>query len=356
MKNNHSEISPSNFRRRMLCAGSLLAERYLSDERSKFAEIGTILHDRVNKYITGSCEKWGEDLTFDQVDAVINSANYFKELKLDKEIILEQHEKKYNLNFIYEGMSGTLDSLLIMRNKESNLIEVHVIDYKFGKGLLVSAKDNHQLMLYAMGVCFDEETEDLLNKEEVNFHLHIVQPFRINSVWSLSKEKLYSYISNFKKVAISCYDPKAKLTPNIEACMFCKAKSTCKALANTVPNFNIKPDRLKDSEIIKIYDNRKLITLYLNSIEEYLTERLKENSLKGYELRPKISNRKWKDNAAEYLLDKLGHNATFEVCEKIITITKAEKLLSKEEINDLTFKEEVGNEIVKIEYSIDDFI
>ena len=50
---NHTLISPSSFERRMLCPGSLMAEKDLPVTTSVYAEKGTMLHDRVNRLITG---------------------------------------------------------------------------------------------------------------------------------------------------------------------------------------------------------------------------------------------------------------------------------------------------------------
>jgi len=46
MKSQHSLISPSNFERRMLCPGSLNAEKDLPEQTSVYAEEGTMLHER----------------------------------------------------------------------------------------------------------------------------------------------------------------------------------------------------------------------------------------------------------------------------------------------------------------------
>ena len=67
----------------------------------------------------------------------------------------------------------------------------------------------------------------------------------------------------------------------------------------------------------------------------------------NYTLKPKLSNRKWNDDAYDYLVENLSEEA-FEVSNKLIGITKAEKLLGKEVVNKLTIREEGDNEIVKM--------
>ena len=51
MKIQHSLISPSNFERRMLCPGSLNAEKDLPEQTSTYAQVGTMLHERTALYI-----------------------------------------------------------------------------------------------------------------------------------------------------------------------------------------------------------------------------------------------------------------------------------------------------------------
>ena len=51
MKTQHSLISPSNFERRMLCPGSLNAEKDLPETTSIYAQVGTMLHERTALYI-----------------------------------------------------------------------------------------------------------------------------------------------------------------------------------------------------------------------------------------------------------------------------------------------------------------
>ena len=68
---------------------------------------------------------------------------------------------------------------------------------------------------------------------------------------------------------------------------------------------------------------------------------------------PKMSNRKWRDEAESILRDKLGEDA-YE--KKLIGIGRAEKLIGKDEVNRLTKKELGENQIVKLDYSIEKYL
>lgn len=349
MKTKHSLISPSNFERRMLCPGSLNAEKDLPEQTSVYAEEGKMLHDRVNQLITSKLG-WATNLRDDQKDAVYSAAEYYFDLVKEAEtVITEIHEKTFNLGFIYPEMKGTADSVLITLDKETNIYDLHVIDYKFGKGVYVNAYENYQLLLYYLGTINDPEIEGLLQGKRYNIHLHIVQPYKANSVWSLSEDEdiIFSNFEMYQHIAKECYKLDAPRIASKKACQFCRAKSTCPALAKFVPDTKTKLGDLGDEQIATIYDNKDLITMYLKSVEEHIKSKLEQGSFMNYTLKTKLSNRKWNDDAYDYLVENLSEEA-FEVSSKLIGITKAEKLLGKEVVNKLTIREEGVNEIVKI--------
>ena len=351
MKTQHSLISPSNFERRMLCPGSLNAEKDLPETTSVYAEEGKLLHDRVNKLITGNTA-WLHGLETDQKDAVYSAAEYYFDLLKEAETVIKEiHEKTFDLSFIYPEMKGTADSVLITFEPTTDSYDLHVIDYKFGKGVYVNAYGNYQLLLYCLGVISDPEIEGLLNDKKHNVHLHIVQPYKSNSVWSLNdieaEDLVFSDLVMYQNIAKECYKPNAPRIASKKACQFCKAKSTCPALAKFVPDTKTKLGELSNEQIAAIYDNKDLITMYLKSVEEHIKNRLEQGSFMNYTLKPKLSNRKWNDDAYDYLVENLSEEA-FEVSSKLIGITKAEKLLGKEVVNKLTIREEGANEIVKI--------
>lgn len=359
MKTQHSLISPSNFERRMLCPGSLNAEKDLPEQTSKYAEEGTMLHERTTLYIDSLYKKteknslWNNNLTKDQIEAVEHAGDYFNKLKdvEDTVVLYEAHEKKYSLSFIYHDMKGTVDSVLMLGNIKTNDITLHVIDYKFGKGVAVDAFENYQLLMYTMGALEDVEINSKITGK-LHINLHIVQPYIRNSNWELTDiEQLkflgYKAREKYIEIANDCYKPDAPRIASKKACQFCRAKSTCPALAKFVPDTKTKLGELSDEQIASIYDNKDLINMYLKSVEEHIKSKLEQGSFMNYTLKPKLSNRKWNDDAYDYLVENLSEEA-FEVSSKLIGITKAEKLLGKEVVNKLTIREEGANEIVKI--------
>jgi hypothetical protein len=366
----------------MLCPGSLNAEKDLPVTTSVYAEKGTMLHDRVNKLINGH-KDWKKDLPEDLQEITKKAQEYFYSVKLDKETIIDLHEKRFNLNFLtppFEDMGGTVDSMVLCYNKKDKTYELHVIDYKFGMGVKVEAYENYQLMLYLLGALNDfnflKILEDNIPKFKItSIHkylkvfLHIAQPYLSDSCWELREDELKSLLYGkrlnlIKNVIDNAYSEEAVRIPSKKACQFCRAKATCSSLADIVPKIdNIKDKEtilarirlLSDAEISNIYDKKDVIILYLNSIEEYIKNRLSEGSFADYELQDRLSNRKWTDTAEEQLIKLLGDSA-YETTKKLISITKAEKLLDKKDIINLTTKEVIDKKIVKQNYFIEDLL
>lgn len=380
MKLQHSLVSPSNFERRMLCPGSLNAEKDLPDVYSKYADEGKLLHERTTMYISSQLDyfnnyvhekspySWKFSLTEEQQNAVKQAGDYFLSLYKSKDYDLRRlgnarndlnilyptaytvHEKTYDLSFIYPGMKGTADTVFIARNIRTNRVDIHVIDYKFGKGVAVSPYKNYQLMLYYLGVIHDPEIKEAINGDKTSVHLHIVQPFIRNNIWVVSDEEIAD-IENLKfyqDVVTLCHSLNAKRYPSKEACRFCKAKAICPALAAVLPDPNNDLFNMEDAEIAAIYDKKELISMYMTALEDYIMDRLTNGTFDGYKLVDKISNRKWNDRASVELSNILGDKA-FETTTKLITISKAEQILGRNSqiINKLTTKEVTGMEIVK---------
>ena len=157
----HTLISPSNFERRMLCPGSLNAEKDLPVTTSIYAEKGTLLHDRVNKLINGHKE-WKKDLTDDLQDIVRKAQAYFYSVKQDKKCIVDLHEQRFNLDFLtppFEDMGGTVDSVVFCYDEKNDIYESLKIINHF---LLISVfkyflnKSNfHNCIIFTLDNLFD---------------------------------------------------------------------------------------------------------------------------------------------------------------------------------------------------------
>lgn len=145
-------------------------------------------------------------------------------------------------NYVEDGF-GTGDLVIVADDV------IQVIDFKYGKGVAVSAEHNPQMMLYALGAL--NLYDYLYDVKTVK--MAIVQP-RLDSIseWELSVDELLSWAENTLR-------PIARLAAKGEGefkagshCRFCKLRATCRKKAElmlkTAKHEFKEPAELTDDE------------------------------------------------------------------------------------------------------------
>ena len=105
---------------------------------------------------------------------------------------------------------------------------LHIIDFKYGQGVLVEAENNPQMMLYSLGALAVYEC--LYDIDEVS--MTIYQPRRENiSTWTISVEALKEWAEKelIPKAKLA-FEGKGEYVPG-PWCVFCKAAVKCRARA-----------------------------------------------------------------------------------------------------------------------------
>ena len=123
---------------------------------------------------------------------------------------------------------GTADTIVATEKT------LHVVDYKYGRGIPVSAVQNTQLKLYGLGAY--EMLKVLYDFEDVQ--LHIVQP-RLSSVstWELTLEELLAWRQDTVLPAVEkIRNHTGELKPGKKICQWCPAKALCPARAEKMIN------------------------------------------------------------------------------------------------------------------------
>jgi hypothetical protein len=214
---------------------------------------------------------------------------------------------------------------------------LHIIDFKYGQGVLVSAEDNPQMKLYALGAL--DLFDGIYDIEMVS--MTIYQPRRENVSTSIvSKESLYQWAEEVLK-------PKAELAfagdgnycPG-EWCQFCRAAVKCRARAEAkmkLATFEFAlPPLLSDEEIADILSSIGDLTSWANEIIAYATDEAVNHGKKwpGFKVVEGRSNRKYKDEEA---VAEAAKNAGYRDIYKqsLITITEMEKLMGKSKFNEI---------------------
>lgn len=344
---NHAILSASASHRWLNCSPSARLELEFEDTSSEAAKEGTAAHALCEHKLKKALKKRSkrpvssydsdemEECTDAYVEYVMEQVTNAKEVCKDPIILIEQH-----LDFscyVPDGF-GTGDCVIVSDDK------LHIIDFKYGMGVLVEAEDNPQMKLYALGAL--ELFDALYDIKEVA--MTIFQPRRENvSTWSISVDDLKAWAENeLKDKAIKAYNGEGEYLPG-DWCTFCRASVRCRARAEEKLKLAQKefklPPLLTDAEIEEILGLLPNLTKWANDIQAYALDAALNHGKQwnGFKVVEGKSNRKYKD---ETKVEELAKEAGFtDIYRKsLIPLTEMQKLMGKakfeEILGDLIYK------------------
>lgn len=336
----HALLSASSAHRWLNCSPSARLEESFEDSSGEAAAEGTAAHalaeHRLRKALGIRSRKPKskydgpemEEHTDGYVTFILEQVALAK--KHCKDPIIQIEKRLDFSNYVPEGF-GTGDCLIVSDQL------LHVIDFKYGQGILVEAEDNPQMMLYALGAL--ELFDAIYDIEEVL--MTIYQPRRENiSTFTLSKDVLYKWANEvLKPVAKLAFSGEGDYLPG-EWCRFCRASTKCRARAEQ--NLSLAkhefavPPILTDENIEEILTQIDDLTSWANDIKGYaLSAAINQGKeWAGFKLVEGRSNRKYSDegsvaNAAK----KAGYNDIYR--HSLIPLTAMEKLMGKKKFNEV---------------------
>ena len=227
---------------------------------------------------------------------------------------------------------GTADVVILSKHS------IRVIDLKFGKGVPVSALDNTQLRLYALGA-WSKFKEDYPDIKEVSYTIH--QP-RLDSISTdgTTIAKLVDWANYFvKPKAKKAWSGSGEFLPG-EWCQFCRAKAQCRARSdfNTeLAKLEFKePPLLDEDEVSLVLSKAGQLRTWVNDVEEFALSRAVEQNVipPGYKLSTSVTHRKISDSAlaATVLVEKGMDPAVIWEQPKLKSIAALEKLGPKGQV------------------------
>jgi hypothetical protein len=345
----HAFLSPSSAHRWLICTPSARFEEGIEKKTSDWADEGSLAHEYCAngllfalKRITESDYKIKRQsiaLAAKQKGYNFNDIKYYGDqyisFCIDK-LANRKHmafvEQRFDLKAYIPQSWGTSDFSIIEPGK------LTIIDYKHGQGVEVSAVDNAQLMLYALGVL--QEAELYFDIQEIE--MIIYQP-RLNNISrdTLSKDALLEWGNVIvKSKAKEAWAGKGKFMAG-NHCRFCSGKSSCKTLAaynTSLAKYDFElPDQLTLEQIGKILSKAEIFTNWLQAVKDYaLDQVLKGKKIPGFKLVTGRSNRSWIDEklTTQYLLD-CGYAQSEIIETKLKTIGELEKMLGKGEFHQI---------------------
>lgn len=336
MAKKHALLGASSSARWLVCTPSARLEAMFPDEQSPYAAEGTIAHDLAESILRHKLEgKKAPKLdgySTEMVEAVNRyvdiceeKVNEARARSSDAEAMIEAR-----LDFsrwVPEGF-GTGDMVIVA----DGILEV--IDLKYGKGVPVSAVENTQMRLYALGAY--DVNEFLYDVKTIR--MTIVQP-RLDSVSTdeMTLEDLRDWGEEIKPIAQRAFRGEGDCTP-CDYCNFCKARHTCRALADTCLTAFYKDggklnQLLTDQEVSDILAMKDLITKWIKGVYDFAYEKALsgEKQWPGYKLVEGTSRRTITDPdaAAKTLLDNGYKEKDIFKPRELEGITNLQKVLGK---------------------------
>lgn len=343
----HAVLSASGSRRWLNCTPSARLELEFENTTSEAAREGTAAHalceHKLKKFLKKRSKRPVSDYNSDEMEECTDAYAEFvmeqyeeaKKSCKDPVILIEQ---KLDFScYVPEGF-GTGDCIIISDDK------LHIIDFKYGQGILVEAEHNPQMMLYALGAL--EIYDALYDIKEVS--MTIFQPRRENiSTWTIPIEELKAWAEEeLKPKAQMAYDGDGEYLPG-EWCTFCKVAVKCRARAEEkmkLARLEFKmPPLLTDAEIEEVLTILPDLTKWANEITAYATEAAIHHGKEwnGFKVVEGRSNRKYRD---ELLVAEAAreHGYTDIYRQTLIPMTEMQKLMGKS-----VFEEILGELIYK---------
>ena len=354
----HAKLSASGASRWATCPGSVQMEDGIPDKESIYAQEGTLAHEmselKLKHYLdpkgfgkrklNAAIKKLKENELYQaEMDSFTDTyVDFIKEkaLSFSSNPYIEI-EKRVDFSRWVDGGFGTCDCVLIHGSTLS------IIDLKYGKGVPVSAEQNEQLILYALGAYDAFNLIYNLDKIELN----IVQP-RINnfSTWEISLTEMLLWGDYFKVQAEKALGGNGELVPSAKACKFCKARDICTARAENnlslESEIKLKPNEIPKDKLYEYISRGEDIAKWVADLKAYALDMcLKGEDIKGLKAVAGRTSRSWtnQDEAINKLIE--GGIDEAIIYDKVpLTLAKLEKALGKQQFTAL-----VGDMVVTSE-------
>ena len=335
----HALLSASGAHRWMNCTPSARLEQSFEDSSGDAAAEGTAAHalcehklrralkrrskKPVSKYDSDEMDTY----TDGYVEFVLEIIEQARQSCKDPLVLIEQ--RLDFSRYVPDGF-GTGDCVIIGDGT------LHIIDFKYGQGVLVNAEDNPQMKLYALGAL--ELFDGIYDISTAA--MSIYQPRRENvSTYTVSKESLYLWAEQtLKPTAAVAFEGGGEYIPG-EHCQFCRAAVKCRARAEAklkLAAFEFAlPPLLSDVEIAGVLSKLDDLTSWANAIKEYaLQSALSGKDWPGYKMVAGRSVRKYADEeAAAKAAKAAGYRDIYK--QNLLGITEMEALLGKKRFNEV---------------------
>lgn len=313
----HSRVGASGMNRweRDHCPGSVRLTRDLESKAGFAAAEGTAAHGLAEMALLGEPhrEMLGEVIEQDGFEITVDRAmlEHVTEYKVIVDDLCNENtarhvEHKFHLSSLHLSLFGTADCVLWDPVRQ----HLDVIDFKYGAGHAVEAKDNTQLKYYAVGAI------TTLGYAPKTIDLHIVQPrcphvegpHRTESIDPLD---LLDHAAYMVASVLETEKPDAQVKAG-DWCRWCPAAGVpgrCPAqaqVANELAKVVFAPALPYDpQELRKWLDRVPILEAQIKAVREFAySEAEAGRAVPGYKLVEKRATEKWAPDTTPELLAK----------------------------------------------------
>lgn len=341
----HALLSASSAHRWINCTPAPYLEAQHPDTTSEAAAEGTEAHElaehklRQHQDIPTTWkpgEFYDEDMddhTDDYVDHVTAELTRTREADPAAFLAIEQ---RLDFSHIVPDGFGTGDALIVGDGTMT------VVDFKYGKGVEVSAEGNPQMRLYALGAL---ATYGMIYDIQ-QVRMVIYQPRLGNiSVEEIAVDELTQWAETVvRPAAEKAAAGEGELAAG-DWCQFCRHAPQCPALAKhylddlpTQPGAGEPPapDTLSDEQIATIVAHAGALKKWLGKVEDHaLAQATAGHQYHGLKVVEGRSNRRWTDeNAVAQAVQQETSEDPYQP-RKVLGITAMTKLLGKKRFDEL---------------------
>ncbi|HEL1597993.1 TPA: DUF2800 domain-containing protein [Streptococcus suis] len=334
----HALLSASSSYRWLTCPPLPRLESYFENKTSEAAHEGTLAHVVAENKLRKALGMTHQTIqvsdtemdthTDDYVTYIMELLEGIKKTTKDPIVLIEQHLDFSD--YVQDGF-GTGDCVIVADNR------IHIIDLKYGRGVEVSAVDNPQMKLYALGAL--KLYDALYDIEEVV--MTIFQPRKCNiSTDTISTQDLFHWAEGeLKEKAELAFEGKGVVEYG-PWCQFSNCGVVLRARYDyhkKLERFELKsPHLLTDEEIEEVLSHVDDLTKWANEVKEYATKVALQSgkSWNGYKLVAGRTVRKFTDEAKVAEIAKAnGYTDIYK--QSLLSMTDLQKMMGKAKFDTL---------------------
>lgn len=356
----HAKCSPSGAHRWLFCTAAPTFESQFPEcQPTKYMLQGTLAHSFCELYARKQFLNLSQAEFKKQIKKLQADPNYEEEMlrtaQAYTDYIQEQSmtyketpyialETMVDISNYVPECFGTCDCVMIGGD------HLRIIDYKNGSGVPVSAKENPQLRLYALGA---------IQKYSMFYEVKTVSTeiFQPNTpadkappgpnVEQITVQELLDWGEKIKPAALEAFSGPGAFNPGDKQCQFCRGKNRCRARAKKYmdsaavkdqlvakeapPPSGRHPPALSDEEIGELLVQGEQLVTWYNSLKKYAQEAaLGGKVIPGWKLVEGRSSRDWVNQDAAFTqLQQNGIDEAILYERKPVSVPGLEKALGK---------------------------